>query len=57
MSHGKKFHYYLEITLASQFGRWVGGERGRPQRLQDRTEGQPVAEALSPPPWPIARWP
>lgn len=28
MSHGREFYYYLEITLASQFGRWVGGERG-----------------------------
>ena len=57
MSHGKEFYYYLEITLASQLGRWVGGERGHPQRLQNRTEGQAVAEALSLPPRPTARWP
>lgn len=57
MSHGKEFYYYLEITLASQLGRWVGGERGHPQSLQNRTEGQAVAEALSLPPQPTARWP
>lgn len=42
MGHGKKFYYFLETVLVSQFGRWVGSKRGYPQRLQNRIESQPV---------------
>jgi len=47
MGHGKEFYYFLETILVSQFGRWVGSKRGYPQRLQNRIEIQPVADALS----------
>lgn len=57
MGHGKDSYYHLETTLVSQFGRWVGGKRGHPQRLQNRTEGQPVEDALSLSLWLSARWP